>query len=283
MKRSDAVRASNEGTVRLGASLVERLYALGFKSGSDLNELLANSWAGRGTYIGQAERALRTLRRRTLSEAQRAIVDELARAIDGAREHFIARTSSGARPVAGTLRLSALLSSFGSAQRPAATRLSALWREGAAAPRALVEEALREIEGVPVSEWGAGDKRELVRELSDRIGPRAVDLRDPRVVRLVQAFGPPMYEISTPDAAKALGITRASAWQVMRALERADALIGDPRDRNGEWVERDPVTLRTVVPGDVFWSVPQGTHASDVARQIVALAESLPVKPRRSR
>lgn len=137
MKKKDAERASREGVVRLGASLVERLAALGYESGSALNGLLSNSWAGRETSIAQAERALRGLRCRRLTATQRVVVEEFADALLETKRRHVASLDAHARPIAGTLRLSALLVPFGAAMRPASTRLRVLWREGAAAPREL--------------------------------------------------------------------------------------------------------------------------------------------------
>lgn len=284
MKKQDAARASREGMVRLGASLAERLAALGYESGSALNGLLSNSWAGRETSIAQAERALRGLRCRRLAATQRAVVDEFADALADARVRFHASLDAHARPIAGTLRLSALLVPFGAALRPASARLRTLWREGATAPRELVEEALREIKAVPVSDWGAADKRELVRELSGRLGVRAnPEAHDPRVLKLADYLGPSVEEIGTLDVAAVLGISRTRAWAVMRELELAGDLQGSPRDRHGDWVDRDPATGRPVRPAEIFWSVRDGKDPAAVALRIVALASAPRPKSRRSR
>lgn len=167
MKRSKTDRASHEGMIRLRASLTESLFGLGYTPGGSLHGLLSNSWAGREVPIDQAERALQGLRRRKLTPSQRAVVSDLADAIDAAKRAVLAPPSSD---VNGTRRMSALLVRY-----PNARALRFLWADGKPAPRDLVEEALRDVQREQVTEWHAADHRELVRGLTELLArhPRA--------------------------------------------------------------------------------------------------------------
>lgn len=77
--------------------------------------------------------------------------------------------------------------------------------------------------------------------------------------------------LTTGEVMSAFGTTRAKTWQALRSLELQGVLVGEARDKRGDYVDRKDDGRPATVGGEILWFAPmvgetEGvTQASDTA------------------
>lgn len=62
--------------------------------------------------------------------------------------------------------------------------------------------------------------------------------------------------LTTGEVMSAFGTTRAKTWQALRSLELQGVLVGEARDKRGDYVERKDDGCPATVGGEILWFAP---------------------------
>jgi hypothetical protein len=62
--------------------------------------------------------------------------------------------------------------------------------------------------------------------------------------------------MTTGEVADVFGVGRPKAWRSLRALELRGLLVGEARDRHGDYVERKDDGRPATVGGEILWFAP---------------------------